>query len=240
MQRLIDAKAVRNWTPPQAGMFGPNAKQDGWWYGASGALMYFAYNTQLVSPADAPKSWADLADPKWKGKLSMAPVTTGGTSWVQFDFMKKKMPPAYLPALAAQDPKVFSGYAPVMQSVARGETAVGITDSLDVYPLRVGQGAPVQEVYPTEGVPFVNYPMMLMAAAPHPQAAELFGNWYLSKSAQTELARVRGVYSFRPDVPPAPGNPPLTGLNLWNPGHDVVLSEHDQLVDEMIKIFGRR
>ncbi len=239
-QRLVDAKMVRPWTPPQAAMFTPNAKQDGWWYGASGALMYFIYNTGSVSEADAPRSWADLADPKWKNNLSMAPVTTGGTSWVQFAYMKQALPPAYLPALAAQQPKVFSAYAAVGQSVARGETAVGIIDSLDDYPLRVGQGAPIRPVYPKEGIPFVNYPMMLLANAPHPNAAELFGNWYLSKSAQTELVRIRGVYSFRADVAPAQGNPPLAGLNLWNPGHDAILRDHDTLVDDIIKVFGRR
>lgn len=239
-ERMIGAKMLRPWTPPQAGMFAANAKQDGWWYGASGALMYFIYNTQAVTAADAPKTWADLADPKWRGKLSMAPVTTGGTSWVQFDFMKTQLPAAYLPALAAQEPKVFSAYAAVVQSVARGETLVGITDSLDDYPLRVGQGAPIAPVYPKEGVPFVNYPMMLIANAPHPHAAELFGNWYLSKVAQAELVRTRGVYSFRADVAPAPGNPGLAGLALWNPGHDTVLREHDALVNDVIAIFGRR
>lgn len=239
-QRLVESKMLRPWTPPQAGLFAANAKQDGWWYAASGALMYLIVNTQTVSEADAPKSWADLVDPRWHGNLSMAPVTTGGTSWMQFDLMKLKLPPSYLPALAAQQPKVFSAYAAVAQSVARGETWVGIIDSLDDYPLRVGQGAPIRPVYPTEGVPIVNYPMMLLAAAPHPHAAELFGNWYLSKVAQTELVRLRGVYSFRADVAPAPGNPPLAGINLWNPGHDAVLRDHDSLVNEIIQIFGRR
>ena len=239
-ERMIEAKMVRAWTPPQAGLFAANAKQDGWWYGASGALMYLIYNTQAVAAADAPKTWSDLVDPKWRGKLSLAPVTIGGTSWVQYDFMKTQLPAPYLPALAAQEPKAFSAYAAVGQSVARGETLVGIIDSLDDYPLRVGQGAPIAPVYPKEGVPFVNYPMMLMAAAPHPHAAELFGNWYLSKVAQTELVRLRGVYSFRADVAPAPGNPALTGLALWNPGHDTVLREHDALVNDVLAVFGRR
>lgn len=239
-QRLIDNKMVRPWTPPQAGLFAANAKQQGWWYGASGALMYFVFNTQAVKADEAPKAWADLVDPKWKGQISMAPVTTGGTSWVQFDFMKVELPASYLQALAAQQPKVFSAYAAVGQSVARGETLVGVIDSLDDYPLRVGQGAPIKPVYPTEGVPFVNYPMMLLEEAQHPHAAELFGNWYLSKQGQTELVRLRGVYSFRADVPPAPGNPPLAGLKLWNPGHDTVLRDHDALVDHVLQIFGRR
>ena len=238
-QRLVDAKMVRPWTPPQAAMFAPNAKQDGWWYGASGALMYIIVNDDAVPASQEPKTWAGLLDPAWKGEISMAPVTTGGTSWVQFDFMKVMLPDTYLPGLAAQQPKVLSAYAGVGQSVARGETKVGIIDSLDDYPLRVGQSAPIRPVYPSEGVPFVNYPMLLLAEAAHPKAAELFGNWYLSKAAQNELVRIRGVYSFRADVAPAPGNPPLAGLKLWNPGHDAVLHDHDALVDAIIKVFGR-
>ena len=82
--------------------------------------------------------------------------------------------------------------------------------------------------------------MFLMADAPHPNAAELFGNWYLSKVGQTELVRLRGVYSFRHDVAPAPGTPALAGLKLWNPGDDAILRDHDALVDDVVKVFGRR
>ncbi len=237
VERMIEAKMLRKWDPPQAGLFAVNAKQDGWWYGASGELMYIIASTSVTDP---PKSWADLLDSKWKGAISTAPVTTGGTSWVQYAFMKMELPAGYLAKLAAQQPKMFSAYAAVGQSVARGETTIGILDSLDDYPLRVSQSAPIKTIYPTEGIPFVNYPMMQIAAAQHPKAAELFGNWYLSKQGQSELVRVRGVYSFRKDVDAAAGNPPLAGLKLWNPGHDAVLREHDALVTEVLGIMGRR
>jgi hypothetical protein len=89
-------------------------------------------------------------------------------------------------------------------------------------------------------VPFVNYPMVLLREAQHPHAANLFGNRYLSKQGRAELDRLRGVYSFRAGVPAAPGNAPLAGLKLWNPGHDAVLRDHDALVQHMLAIFGRR
>jgi ABC-type thiamine transport system substrate-binding protein len=77
VERMIEAKMLRKWDPPQAGLFAANAKQDGWWYGASGALMYIVANTSVTDP---PKSWADLLDPKWKDAISTSPVTTGGTA----------------------------------------------------------------------------------------------------------------------------------------------------------------
>ncbi len=240
VERMISDKLLAPWTPPSSSAYPPNAQQKGWWYAASGALMYFVYNTESVTAAEAPKTWKDLLDPRWKGHISMAPVTTGGTSWIQFYYLATQLGDAYLPALAAQEPKVFPAYNGVVLSVARGETKIGLTNSLDVYPLQVGQGAPIRPVYPPEAVPVTNYPMMLMAAAPHPHAAELFGNWYLSKAGQAELVRVRGVYSARGDVAPAAGNPPLTGMKLFNPGHDVVLAQHDKLVEDVTKVLGRR
>lgn len=239
-QKLIDRKLVRAWTPPAAAKLPADAKEQGWWYAASGSLMYPIYNTEQIAAKDAPKSWADLLDLRWKGKIATSPITIGGTAWVQYDFMKKKLGDDYLKKFAAQEPKLFSAYNQAVLAVARGEFQIAIVSALNDYPVRVGQGAPIAPVFPPEGIPFTNYPMLQLANAPHPHAAELFGNWYLSKAAQTQLVRVRGAYSVRDDVPPAKGNPPLAGLRPWNPGHDEVLKQHDALIDEVTGIFGRR
>ncbi|MBV9738826.1 MAG: extracellular solute-binding protein, partial [Hyphomicrobiales bacterium] len=86
-QQLIDAKLARPWTPPMSPSYPANAKAQGWWYAASGSLMYPFYNTGLVQEADAPKSWKDLLDPKWKGKIASSPISIGGTAWLQYAFL---------------------------------------------------------------------------------------------------------------------------------------------------------
>lgn len=238
--KLIQAKLVRPWTPPEASDFPATAQVKGWWYAASGSLMYPFYNDQMLSAKQAPKTWKDLLDPKWKGKIATSPITIGGTAWMQYDFMLEKFGKDYIRKLVAQQPKLFTAYNPAVMSVARGETLVGISAALNEFPLRVSQGAPTKPIFPPAGLPFTNYPMMMLAGSAHPHAAELFGNWYLSKQGQASLVKVRGAYSARKDVAPAPGNPPLQQVKPWNPGHAFIVKNHDKVMKEVLAIFGHR
>ena len=239
VQKLIDAKRIRPWNSPVAAQYPASAKLEGWWYAASGSIMIPVYNTDSVGKQDAPKFWQDLLDPKWQGKLATSPITIGGTAWAAFDFLKEKFGRAYLVKFAAQQPKLLPAYNQVVLSIARGEQSIGVVSALNEYPLRVAQGAPIAPVYPPEGSPYTNYPMVLLANSPHPHAAELFANWYLSKEGQTTLVKQRGAYSVRADVVPAAGNPPLAQLHPWSPGH-VTAQAHDALVAEVSQILGSR
>jgi iron(III) transport system substrate-binding protein len=239
VQRLIDTKRVRPWNPPEAAQYPDSGKLDGWWYAASGSIMIPIYNTDAIGKQDAPKTWQDLLDPKWQGKLATSPITIGGTAWAAYDFLKEKFGREYLVKFAAQQPKLLPAYNQVVLAVARGEQAVGIVSQLNEYPLRVAQGAPIAPVYPPEGSAYTNYPMMLLANSPHPHAAELFANWYLSKEGQATLVKQRGAYSVRADVAPAVGNPPLAQLHPWSPGR-VSAQVHDALVAEVSQILGSR
>jgi iron(III) transport system substrate-binding protein len=238
-QQLVDTKLVAPWNPPSDAAYPANSKVSGWWYAGSSSFMIPIYNTDLVTGADIPKTWADLLNPKWRGQLSTSPITIGGSAWMQYAFMHDVLGGDYLKRFAAQQPKLFPAYNPVVLSVARGEQMVGVTAALNEYPERVANGAPIAPVFPPEGVPFTNYPMMLMANSPHPHAGELFANWYLSKVGQAGLVRVRGAYSARADVASAPGNPPRAQIKPWNPGHDALLKEHDPVLNEVLALFGR-
>lgn len=84
-----------------------------------------AYNTKLVSPADAPKNWEDLLDPKWKGKKiglwrNPAGLTEAAGAW------GKEKTVNYLKELMKQDPLVITGGGDVATRLAAGEIAVCI------------------------------------------------------------------------------------------------------------------
>jgi iron(III) transport system substrate-binding protein len=240
VQQLIDGKLIRPWNTPLDAAYPDNAKVKGWWYAASGSFMLPFYNTDTITGADTPKSWKDLLDQKWQGKIATSPIIIGGTAWMQYAFMRETFGKDYLVKLAAQQPKLFSAYNAAVLSVARGENLIGISSALNEYPVRVGEGAPIKPIYPPEGVPYTNYPMMLLANSPHPHAGELFANWYLTKVAQANLVKTRGAYSVRKDVPSAKDNPPLSQIKVWNPGHDFMVQHHKELIDEFFQIFGNR
>lgn len=239
-QQLIEKKLIRQWLPPSDDKYDDTAKKKSWWYAGSSTYLYPVYNSDLVSEADAPKSWKDLLDPKWKGQIGTVTVTLGGTGWMQYYFLKKVMGEDYLSKFAAQEPKMFTSYAPLGLGVARGEYKIGLVGLVVDYPLRVTQGAPIKPIYPTEGIPVANYPLVVLAGSPHSKAAELLANWYLSKQGQGQLVKVRGTYSLRADVAAAPGNPPAGKLKPWNPGNDEIVREYRNLIDTTTRVLGNR
>ena len=236
-QQLVDARLARPWSPPMSAKYSAIAKVEGWWYAASGSLMYPFYNNGLVKAEEAPKSWKDIVDPKWKGRIASSPISIGGTAWLQYAFLLDHFGADYVKAFVAQEPKLFTAYNPAVLAVARGELLVGVGAAVNEYPARVGQGAPLKPVYPPEGLPYTNYPMLQLAGAPHPHAGELFGNWYLSRLGQSQLVKVRGAYSVREDVAPAEGNPPLAEAKPWNPGHEAILRRHDEVIETINRLF---
>jgi ABC-type Fe3+ transport system substrate-binding protein len=95
-------------------------------------------------------------------------------------------------------------------------------------------------IYPAEGVPFVNYPMLLLANSPNQKAGELLANWYVSKRGQAALVRVRGASSARADVPPVKGTPSADKLKLWNPGSQEIIDNFQAFYGKVDSIMTRR
>lgn len=242
VEHLIDTLLARPWLPPKAvaDRYPADRKRSGFWYPGSASIMYLVYNNQAVRPAEAPASWLDVLAPRWKGKITTSPPTIGGTTWDMYYFLREKFGADYWRKLAAQQPKFFTSLQPADAEVARGEFLLSLNCDLCDYPMRVKQGAPLTPVYPKEGVIYVPYPLVLLAHAPHPHAAELLANWYLTKAGQSQVVRVRGAYSARPDVAPAPGKPPLGSLTVYTPPRAVIVKQRDALITEWNQIFHYR
>ncbi|MGW6456512.1 ABC transporter substrate-binding protein [Streptomyces sp. NPDC055078] len=174
--------------------------ESGRFYRVFDPLYTFAYNTALVDREDAPKSWKDLTDSRWKGKLGITQVGAGGSSLTLTRFQEERLGPAYLPALARQEPRIFDSSSAALESLARGEipVATAVVSSVNI---AAGKNAPVNYVVPEEGMAAYDYYVGMTGSARHPNAARLFLEWNLSKRGQ-DVFRQIGEFPARGDVEP--------------------------------------
>jgi iron(III) transport system substrate-binding protein len=139
-------------------------------------------NTRMVKDADVPASWEDLNAPKWKGKLlsdDMRPLGSGNTL---FAILQKTMGADFNEKLAEQKPVFSRDMRNDARRVARGEYPIYITQ---VFALASDlKGLPVKVVIPKEGAPYAQMDLAMLKSAPHPNAARLFIQHFLSVESQ--------------------------------------------------------
>lgn len=152
------------------------------------------YNTKLVAASGAPKTYEDLLDPKWKGKLVWGKsLSTGAPLFISFlrRVWGEKRAMAYFKKLAKQNIIVGTGsIRSVLDRVIAGEYPVMISAALHHVAISRAKGAPVASASPEPVIGRNGYVMMLKTA-PHPHAAMLFVDFMLSERGQNILRKAR-------------------------------------------------
>ena len=188
---------------------------DGLWITSRVWLSSLGYNTNLVRGEDAPKSFADLLDPKWMGKMVKAHPAYSGTIMTATFAIVRELGWDYLEKLARQKVMQVQSSTDPPKKLALGERAV-MADGNDYNLIQLKEsGAPVEVVYPAEGTPLVTGPSGVFKSAPNPNAARLFQNWLHSRQAQQLLVDFARQHSVHRQVQEKPGARKLGEINLW-------------------------
>lgn len=187
-----------------------NIDPDGYYHTTNVNLAIVVYNTKLVKPEDKPKTWLELADPKWKGKAAMGHpgFSSMSTSWVAT--MNRMYGWKYFENLAKNDTQVTRNINDTTTLVTAGERAVGCTP-VPTARMGVARGNPVGVIYPDDGALLLVSPTGIAKNSKHPAAARLLMEYLLSAECGRVIVEDQGD-SIRPDVPARPGEPTLSQI----------------------------
>jgi len=177
-------------------------------------LSSIAYNTTLVKPEDAPKSFADLLDPKWAGKMVKGHPAYSGTIMTATFQMVRELGWEYFEKLAKQRIMQVQSSTDPPKKLSLGERAVMADGNEYGVVLLKEAGQPVEPVYPTEGTPTISGPTGIFAAAPHPNAARLFQAWLHTRQTQQFFIDFTAQYSVHAQVQSKPGRRRFSDIKL--------------------------
>lgn len=155
---------------------------------ATAATWVIVYNTNNVAEADAPKSWEDLADPKWRGKLGIWAIGHAQAN-LAAEWGEERVT-AWMEQLVAQEPLLYKSNFTIAQNLASGEISVGITP-LHVALATQAKGAPLGIVAPEPTSMSMIYSGVIKGT-PRPNGARLLVAWLSSESGALAYEQATG------------------------------------------------
>jgi iron(III) transport system substrate-binding protein len=193
----------------------PNFITSDAWTPYTGVVYILAVNTDMLPLADAPKSWAELADPKWKGQIASARADGSGSAMQQLQGVLTIFGDDGWAKYGeiAQNFVLADSSGAVPRFVADGETSMGLTleDNALQY---INGGSPMAIIHLSDGTVATPDGVALIKGGPNPEGGKIFIDWALSKTTQETLVQEIGRRSVRTDVAGPAGLPNLSDINV--------------------------
>jgi iron(III) transport system substrate-binding protein len=210
---------------------------DGMAWGWRAFPLVIPYNTRLVT--QAPTSWKDLLDPRWKDRLVIAHPGYAGSVITQVLALEKVYGWDYWEQLARNRPMLVQSIHDPGRTVITGERAAGVNgaDYGFLFTERQKSG-PIAAAYPRDGVVLIFSPTAITSFAPHPTAARLFTDFIFTREVQQVLADSEGLYVSHPDVTYPAARPKLSDLKLLVVDPEEIERRTEEVKKRFAELFG--
>ena len=200
-------------------------------------LSSIAYNTNLVKPEDAPKSFADMLDTKWAGKMVKGHPAYSGTIMTATFQIVRELGWEYFEKLSKQRVMQVQSSTDPPKKLALGERAVMADGNEYGVVLLKEAGQPIEPVYPSEGSPTISGPTGIFATAPHPNAARLFQAWLHTRETQQFYTDCTAQYSAHAQVQSKPGRRKISDIKLMKEDAAGVEKMAEEIKTRYAKLF---
>ena len=236
MQGIADL--FQDYTPPNAKDYREDVLVSPKLWPRSTLGWAIAYNTELEK--NPPKTWMDLCKPEYgPKKIGQVIAPSGGTTWTRIMFERQTFGEDYWAKQAKTTPILYPSGAPTSDALVRGECQIGVLLYNIAY-IKKRDGAPVDIIFPSDGVPLNFYAAGVTKTSASPNAAKLFLNWSMSEEGQAFQIKELGYLTA---LKKAPLNPPgydPAKIKTWIPNFEQYVALRDQWVEEWNKTYGYR
>jgi iron(III) transport system substrate-binding protein len=213
MERLADRGLLARYLPAGHEAIDERYKDpDGRWIGTFVAHVILMHNARAFKDQKPPSSWTELADPRFRNKLTFANPRVSGTGSAVVSTLVQNLGWDYIEKLAANKPQIASGHPAMVSTIVIGERPVGPMEDFSVFDA-MAKKQPVDFVFPNEGA--VAVPAFAATAAHTGKMVEAkrFVDFFASKEA-AELLRSQGMYHTRKDARPPEGWPEIGNIKI--------------------------
>ena len=188
-------------------------EKDARWTASNVLVMVIMVNKSLVKPADMPKTWKDLLDPKWKGKVVITNPEKSGTAYAQVYGIYKLYGWDGIKKLIA-NATILDTASLIYKGVAAGEYPLGITLEYAAHRYIVGGDKNVGMIYPADGTFISPEGTGIVKGCPHPEEAKKFVDYLISKKVEDEILDQFSRRPARLDAADAEGLPSLKKITV--------------------------
>lgn len=201
------------------------------------ALYLLARRNDRLSEAEAPKTWRELTDPKWRDKLAIGHPGFSGAIGAWAIMMRAAYGEAFFRELERNKPQIGRSAGDPVTTLNAGERLVGVAIPSAATLFSISRGNPLSLTYPSDGTLLIPAPSAAIANAPKPNAAKLFME-FICGPAYSRTVREFSAESLRPEVPPPEGSRPLDEIKTITPTPRQVENEISEVKELWRDIFG--